>query len=41
MLIGLPTVGVAKNLFHVDGLERNEEHRNKVRSYNVYLELTQ
>ena len=26
----LPTVGVAKQLFHVGGLEKNEEHTKKV-----------
>ena len=31
VLIDIPTVGVAKKLFHVDGLEKNEEHTKKVR----------
>jgi len=26
----LPTVGVAKTLYHVDGIENNEEHHQKV-----------
>jgi len=28
---GIPTVGVAKNLFQIDGLERNEAHQAQVR----------
>ena len=30
ILLDLPTVGVAKKLFHVDGLEKNEEHLKKI-----------
>lgn len=30
VLIDIPTVGVAKKLFHVDGLEKNEEHTKKI-----------
>jgi len=26
----LPSVGVAKTLYHVDGIENNEEHHQKV-----------
>ena len=29
----LPSVGVAKTLFHVDGIEYNEEHHQKVHSF--------
>jgi len=28
--LDLPSVGVAKTLYHVDGIENNEEHRQKV-----------
>eukprot|EP00794_Sanderia_malayensis_P008799 gene8799-9740_t len=30
VLLDLPTIGVAKHLFHVDGLEKNEEHKKKI-----------
>jgi len=26
----LPAVGIAKSLYHVDGIENNEEHHQKV-----------
>jgi len=29
----LPSVGVAKTLYHVDGIENNEEHRQKVHNF--------
>lgn len=28
--MGIPTVGAAKTLYHVDGIEKNEDHQNKV-----------
>ncbi|XP_062508092.1 endonuclease V-like isoform X3 [Corticium candelabrum] len=30
----MPTVGVAKKLFHVDGIMRDEKHHEKVRQLN-------
>lgn len=29
----IPCIGVAKKLFHVDGLEKNAEHAQKIVSY--------
>lgn len=29
--LGIPTVGVAKTLYYVDGIEKNEEHQNKIK----------
>eukprot|EP00794_Sanderia_malayensis_P008796 gene8796-9737_t len=30
VLLDLPTIGVAKHLFHVDGLEKSKEHKKKI-----------
>lgn len=30
VLLDIPTIGAAKNLFHVDGLERDEAHAEQV-----------
>jgi len=33
--LGLPSVGVAKTLYHVDGIENGEEHRQKVCNFTA------
>ena len=35
MTLDLPTVGVAKKLFQVDGLEKNSEHQEKVTKLGI------
>ena len=30
VLVDIPSLGVAKNLFQVDGLEKNDDHKQKV-----------
>ena len=30
VLVDIPSLGVAKKLFQVDGLEKNDEHKRKV-----------
>lgn len=30
VLVDIPALGVAKKLFQVDGLEKNEEHKKRV-----------
>jgi len=32
VLIDIPTVGIAKKLFHIDGLEKNADHQQMIRS---------
>lgn len=39
ILLDLPSVGVAKTLYHVDGIEKNEEHQQKVILPYIVLEL--
>ncbi len=31
VLVDIPTLGVAKKLFQVDGLEKNDEHKDKIK----------
>jgi len=33
--LDLPSVGVAKTLYHVDGIEKNEEHQQKVCNFTI------
>ena len=35
VLLDVPTLGVAKTLIHVDGIEENEDHKVKVSSLNA------
>jgi len=34
--LDLPSVGIAKTLYHVDGIEKNEDHLQKVCSFAVF-----
>ena len=35
VLTDIPTVGVAKTLFHVDGIQRDSKHADQVSDYNM------
>ncbi len=37
VLVDIPALGVAKTLFQVDGLEKNEEHKQKVLVPDIFL----
>ena len=39
VLAGIPTIGIGKKLYHVDGLEKNKEHKAKVQVRFVCLEF--
>ena len=38
VLSGIPCVGVSKKLYHVDGLEKSPQHKEKVKLENAYIE---
>jgi deoxyinosine 3'endonuclease (endonuclease V) len=39
VLTNIPTIGVAKNLLHIDGVSKDEEHIKQVTPPNYHLSI--